>query len=223
MCIRDRDGADTAGLAIGVFNGHLGFAVGPHPGQCAVSAHFGQAAGQAVGQINGHGHQHVGFVAGKAEHHALIAGADGIDLGVAIAVLAHFQRVIHALGDVGTLRGNGRLDAAGVAVEALAAVVETDIDDDLAHQLVEIDETGRRDFAQEQDEAGLDRRLAGHAGHGVLGQQGIEHGITDLVAHLIRMSFGHGLRSEQDAGRLHKGCRHWFGYLHKFIANGREL
>ena len=30
----------------------------------------------------------------QAEHHALIAGADGIDLGVAIAVLAHFQRAV---------------------------------------------------------------------------------------------------------------------------------
>ena len=34
-------------------------------------------------QVDGHGHQRGRFVAGKAKHHALVAGADRFDLGFA--------------------------------------------------------------------------------------------------------------------------------------------
>ena len=40
----------------------------------AVLAHFRQAAGEFVGQVNGQGHEGIGLIARKAEHHPLVAG-----------------------------------------------------------------------------------------------------------------------------------------------------
>jgi len=95
------------------------------------------------------------------------------------------------------LSGNGGLDAAGIAVEALAAVIKADIDHNLTDELVEVDESVGGDLAEKQNETGLDRCFAGYASGGILGQERVENSIADLVAHLVRMSLRHGFRREE--------------------------
>src|SRR5262249_52811922 len=122
--------------AVGVFDRHLALAVGPQPGQSAVATGPGQLARQVVRQVDGHRHQHVGLVAGEAEHHALVASADFFDLVIGHFAGFVFQGMVHAQGDVGALAGDGRLHAAGIAVEAFLAAVIADVFDHAPHQLV---------------------------------------------------------------------------------------
>ncbi len=44
--------------------------------------------------------------------------------------------------------------------------------------------------------AGGDQGFAGDARGGVVGEDGIENGVADLIGDLIGMPFGHGLRRE---------------------------
>jgi hypothetical protein len=46
-------------------------------------------------------------------------------------------------------------------------------------------------------DAGLDQGLAGDAGARVLREDGVEHGVGDLVGDLVRVAFGDGLGGEQ--------------------------
>jgi len=160
-----------------------------------------------VRQEDGHGHERGRLVAGKAKHHALVAGADCLDLVVFAVHLAalEFLRAVDAHGDVRALRRDGNLHAAGIAVEALVAAVKTDILDNLAHQIVEVHKGRGRDLAQAHDEAGLDRGLARHTRRRVLLHDRVEHRVADLVAHLVRVPLRHRFAGEEEAWGSHKG------------------
>jgi hypothetical protein len=80
----------------------LRFAVGADPRKNVFLPHFGQTAGQAVGQHDRHRHQFRRFVRGVAEHQPLVARAAGID--------SH--------RDVAGLLVNGGEDRTGVVVES---------------------------------------------------------------------------------------------------------
>ena len=66
----------THRLAVSVFHRDLGLSVGTKIGQCAILAHLGKLLRQSVGQRNRQGHAFLGFVAGIAEHNALVPGAE---------------------------------------------------------------------------------------------------------------------------------------------------
>jgi hypothetical protein len=85
-----------------------------------------------------------------------------------------------------------------VAVEALAAVVVADLADGLADEVHVVDVAADGDLAGEGDKTGLEEGLAGDAGFGVNGQAGVDDRIADLVGHLVRVSFGHGLGREDE-------------------------
>ena len=59
-------------LTVLVFYRHLGFTVRPQIGKRPLLADLGQLLGQLMRQRDGQGHQLGRFVAGIAEHHALI-------------------------------------------------------------------------------------------------------------------------------------------------------
>jgi hypothetical protein len=63
-------------------------------------------AGELVRQVNGHGHEHSRLGAGIPEHHALVTGADRLDLRVGHFAGFGFQRLIDAHGDIARLAGN---------------------------------------------------------------------------------------------------------------------
>ena len=87
---RNHDRVDARRLAVHVFHGNLALAIGPQILQAAGFADFRELLAEAVRQLNRQRHQFGGFIAGKAEHQALIARAARI----------------HAHGDVGRLALN---------------------------------------------------------------------------------------------------------------------
>ena len=184
MLAGDDHGVHAHGLAVlVVLHGHLALAVRAQVVHLAVLAHLGQALCQLVGQADGHGHQLRGLVAGIAEHHALVA------------CTAHL--VVGAEGDVGALAVDVGDDSAGVGVKAVLCAGVADVGDDLADDLLEVHVAVGGDLAHDVHQTGGRAGLAGHAGVGVVGQNFVQNGIGDLVADLVGMSFGDGLRSKQ--------------------------
>ena len=179
-------------LAVLIFYRHLTFAVGSEPRQRSILPYLGQAAGQPVGQRDRQGHQFWGLVTGIAEHHALIAGT----VGSFDRLSAGFQRVVHAHGDIGTLGMNGGQYGAAVAVEAKIAAGVANVPDHLPGNFVDgyIGRSG--DLAHHLHQAGGGAGLTGHAGHGVFGEDRVQHRVADLVAELVRMPFGDGFTGE---------------------------
>src|SRR6185312_13838265 len=103
----------------------------------------------------------------------------------------------HALVDVGRLLADQVEHAAGGAVEADVAGVVADVQDHLARDRLEVDPCVRGDFAGDDRDPGLDHGFAGHVRGRVLGDDGVQHRVRDLVGDLVRMAFGHGLGGEQ--------------------------
>ena len=174
----------THGLVVlVVLHSDLTLAVRTQIVHLAVLAHLGQALCQLVSQTDGHGHQLRGLIAGIAEHHALIA------------CTAHL--IVGAQCDVGALAVDIGDDGTGVGVKAELCAGVADICHHLADDLLEIDIAVGGDLAHDVDKAGGCAGLAGHTGIGVVGQDLVQNGIRDLVADLVGMSFGDGLRSKQ--------------------------
>ena len=103
------------------------------------------------------------------------------------------------LADVDTLRDVGALlvdrhdDATRVAVEAVERVVVADAVDRLASDLRDLDVGVGRDLAGDDAETGRQQGFAGDAAVGILGEDGVEHGVGDLVGHLVGMALGDAL------------------------------
>ena len=149
------------------------------------SQDLGQTAAELVGQGDGGGHQLRGLVAGVAEHHALVAGADGL---VAVAVHAH--------GDVAALLVDGGEHRAGPGVKAVGGIVVADLVHGAADDVGDVHVAFGGNFAHYRHHAGGGDGLAGYPPVGVLGQDGVQDGVGDLVADLVGMSLGDGLGSE---------------------------
>ncbi|OPZ67065.1 MAG: hypothetical protein BWY82_02880 [Verrucomicrobia bacterium ADurb.Bin474] len=49
------------------------------------------------------------------------------------------------------------------------------------------------DFASEENTVGLDQRFASHPALRVLFEAGVQYAVRNVVSHLIRMTFAHGL------------------------------
>ena len=146
-------------------------------------------------------HQLVGLVRRVAEHHSLVAGADAVER-VLVAVL-HLEGCIDALRDVGRLLVDRDDDGTRVGVEAELRTGVADLPNALAHEARNVDVGRRRDLAGDDDEAGRDQGLTGHATHRIVREDGVEDGIRDLVGDLVRVALGDGLGREREGA-----CRH---------------
>jgi hypothetical protein len=98
--------------------------------------------------------------------------------------------------------------AAGLAVEADLGRVIANVEDDLADDLFVVDGGGGGDFTGHNGHAGFDQGFAGHAGVLVLGNDGVEDGVRNLVGHLVRVAFGYGFRGKNGIFR-HCACLLW--------------
>ena len=192
---RDHDVGHPLGDAALVLDCDLGLAVGAQVRQLAALANLGQTARQAMGQGDRQGHQLGGFAAGEADHHPLVAGAQFV------------VALIHAHGDIRRLLLDADEGAAGFVVEAVVGVGIADLFDRLADHGLEVHVRRGRDLTQDQHDAGGRRRLARHAGVGVLAQDCVQDRVRDLVAHLVRVPLGHRLGREQVL-RIVKEARH---------------
>src|SRR5574343_330026 len=182
------DGVDAVGLAVDVLDGDLRLGVGAGPGQAAVLAQHGLAFDQAVRQVDRQRHQRRGFVAGVAEHQALVAGA----LAEIVVV-----GLVDALGDVRALLVVGDQHGAALVVDAVVGVVVANALDRVAGDLDVIDVGVGGDFTGQHDQAGVAQGFGGNARMLVLGQDGVEDGVGNLVGDLVRMAFANGFGSEE--------------------------
>ena len=81
-----------------------------------------------------------------------------------------------------------------------------DVADDFADDLLHVDVGLGRDFAGDDGQAGGDHRFAGDAAHGVLGEEGVEHAVGDLVGQLIGMAHADGFAGEEVSAGCHVGA-----------------
>ncbi|MNT12086.1 hypothetical protein D3C72_1470010 [compost metagenome] len=208
---RDDDGVDAHGAIALVLHRHLGLAVGTQVIEAQALAGLGQPAGQLMGQHDRQGHQLGRLVAGEAEHQALVAGADRLDRRVGVGVGAHFQAHVDGGGNLGRLLVDGRQHGAGLGVEAELGAGVADLLDGVAHQSGDVHVAAGGDLTGHQGHAGRHAGLAGDAGLGILRQDGVEDGVRNLVADLVGVSLGDGLRGEEVSALRKLAHR---GFLH---------
>jgi hypothetical protein len=135
-------------------------------------------------------------VSSQAEHHALVARA------LVLLRLAH-----DAARDVGRLLVQQVEDAAAVAVEAHRGVVVADLQDRVAHGLLDVELLLR--VVVELDLAGHDRlrgrhqRLARAAALGVVVEDEVEHRVRDRVRDLVGVAHRDAFGGEEVAAVAH--------------------
>ncbi|MNV29696.1 hypothetical protein D3C71_1209300 [compost metagenome] len=188
---------DLAVLAVAQGDLALGIRTQPRQRRVLLLADLGLLLDQTVRVVERRRHEFRGFVAGVAEHQALVASA------LFFQLLGLLAAAINAGSDVYRLLAQHVDDGAGVAVEADVRVVVADRVDDVAGQVFDVDPRRGGDFAGDDGRTGLDQGFAGHAGAFVLGQDCVQHRVGDLVGNLVRMAFGDRFGGEQVAG--HRG------------------
>ena len=144
--VPDRD----LGLAVGRRNVELARLADARPGARPGGAPARSATRHVLG----------GLVRREAEHDALVAGAlavERVDAGAGAGV----ERLVDALRDVGRLRADRDLDAAGATVEADVRRVVADAGDDVTDELGDLDVALGRDLAGDVHEPGRHHRLDG--------------------------------------------------------------
>ena len=191
----EHHGVHADGLVAIVLHRDLRLSIGPQIVHKSGLADLGELAGHFVCKGNGQGHQLRGLVAGVAEHHALIAGA--VVQTVVCLALLDLQALVHAQRDIAGLLINVGDDAAGVAVKAVLGPVIADVPNDLTGDLGDVHIAAGGDLAHDVHKSGRGRGLAGHAAVGVLRQNGVQHGIGNLVADLVGMALRHGFGGEK--------------------------
>ena len=192
----DDDGLDGDRPVAVVADGDLGLAVRAQVGESPfLRTSVSRSESRCASQI-GSGHVGRGLVAGVAEHEALVAGALEVVV-VLLAAFAGLQRVEDAAGDVVGLLADGDGHAAAGAVEAVGRGVVADAQDGLPDDLRDFDVGVGGDLAGDVDQAGGGQGLHGDPRIRVLGQQGVEDRVADLVTDLVRVPLGHRLGREQ--------------------------
>jgi hypothetical protein len=177
----DDDRLHGDGLAVDVADGDLALPVGTQIVERPRPAHRGEALHELVREHDGQWHQLRRLRARVAEHQALVAR----------------PQLVHADGNVARLLVDGRDHAARLVVEAVLGPRVAHLLDGLARDPGNVHVAGGGDLACYHHEAGGEERLASDAARGVLGQDGVQDRIGDLIGDLVRMPLGHGLRSEQ--------------------------
>ncbi len=151
---RQHDGVDAVRLAVDVAHRHLALGVRAQEGQAAVLAQLGLALDQPVRVVDRRRHQLGRFVAGVAEHQALVAGA-----GVQVVVAG----MVDALRDVVALLVVADHHRAALVVDAVLGVVVADALDGVARDLDVVDVRVGGDLAGQHHQAGVAQRLGGDA------------------------------------------------------------
>ena len=158
-----------------IFHSHLGLAVGTKILQSTVLADLSQLKSQFVSQGDRIRHIFLRLVAGITEHHALITGADGLNLLIAHLVLFCFQSLVHTHGDIRRLLVNSSDNTAGIAVKTILCPVVSDIADGFAHNLLNIHIGFGGNLSHNHDQTCSHRCLACHTAHGILLQQCVQN------------------------------------------------
>ena len=153
-----------------------------------------------MGEMDRQRHQGLGLVAGEAEHQPLVAGALGL-----LGPLGRLGAV-HAQCDVSRLAVQYTQDSAAAVVEADGRVVVADAADGVTDGVLDVEQrvlsrlVMHGHLAGEDHQPGGHQRLAGHAGVRVGGDEGVHHGVGNVVANLVGVALGDGFTGEKSCG-----------------------
>ena len=154
-----------------ILDRHLRLGIGTQVShRLAFTADDGQLLEDDVREDQRRRHHLAGFVAGIAEHDALVAGA-----------LVFLGGTHDALVDVGRLLVDGRQDTARIAVELVLALRISDAVDDAARHALHVDIGIRTHFTRHDHQPGGAQRFAGDLRIGIAAQEFVEDGVGNLV------------------------------------------
>jgi len=173
------------GLAVFIFYRNLRFAVRTEIGQDPFFADLCQPTGQFMCQRDRQGHIFLRFVRCVPEHQPLVAGADSVEF-VFISFFRFF-RFVYAHGDVRRLFVERDKHAAGVAVKAVFSARIPDVPYSFTDDMGNIDITFCGNFPYYVDKPRRHKRFAGNAGAVILGQNGVQDTVRNLIGHFIGM------------------------------------
>ena len=177
---RDHNCVDAHGIVVVVvLHGHLRLRVGPQVADLSTLERAAKGLDQSVGITDGRGHQLWSLVAREPEHHALVPGA---------LLLVQPFAFAHTLGDIRGLFAQRDLNRTGGRVKAHLGAGVSDVVHHAANQRGKVDCRIGRDFAQQQHHARSRGRFTGDTGVRVLGQEGVQHRVRNLIAHLVRVT-----------------------------------
>ncbi len=185
---RDHDRGDFFGFAVFVADGDLGLSVGSEEGEGSVFADSGELFGEAMGEVDGHGHEDVGFVASIAEHHALVASA---------LFFVEARTFIDTLGDIGALLVHRDEDSASLVIEAFVGVIVADFFDGVACDFLEVEGGFGGDLTCDHDQAGVEESFACNTTAGIVFEAGIKDCVRDLIRHFVGVAFGDGFGGKE--------------------------
>eukprot|EP00754_Rhynchopus_humris_P026784 Rhum_TRINITY_DN15042_c11_g1::Rhum_TRINITY_DN15042_c11_g1_i2::g.137124::m.137124 len=170
-----------------VLHRHLRLGVRARPLELAVVPPLRVPLRQLARQLVRQRHELLRLVRGVAEHEALVTGAQ-----------VRHVLVLRALRDVRRLLLDRDQHVARLVVESLLRVVVSDVLHRVAQHRLVVHLRLRRDLAEHHHHARLAARLARHLRHRVVLQARVEHGVRELVAHLVRVTLRHVLRREHE-------------------------
>ena len=157
-----------------VFHRDLHLAVRADVGDNAGHAGDFQQRYKALRRHHRHGQIFGRFVAGVADHNALIARTEGV------LVLSLSQFRLDSARNVGAL-------VVDVAVDLVGFRVIADIAQGVADDVEHIRLSAGRDFARHNDVTVGCHYLTGHAAGGIMLQTGVQHAVGNEVAQLVGM------------------------------------
>ena len=100
-------------------------------------------------------------------------------------------------------------DSAGGAIQAVFDVGVAYPLHDIAGDAIEVQAGIGGDFTGDHDKVLGSYGFASDPSHGVVAEDGIQHGVGDLVTQLVWVPFGYRLGSQQVRGRVHECETHW--------------
>jgi hypothetical protein len=141
-----------------------------------------------VSQSDGKGHKIGSLVAGKAEHHSLVAGAGAIQY-IFGRFISYFGGFGNAVADIRRLRLYVSEYAAGIIVKTIFRLVIADTFYYMTNHPRNVYVTVAGYFTEHYYYSGGHRSLAGHVSFGIECQDIIQYGVRDLIADFVRMAF----------------------------------
>ncbi len=203
MLTRDQHVRQTRRLPIDILDRHLRLTVRTQIIERAVLTHIGQPLRQPVRQPDRHRHQIRRVITRIPEHHALITRADLIE--TVRETVTDLLRLVDPHRNVRRLLIDRRQHRTRIAVEPERIVVVPDTAHRVAHHPRIIHIRLRADLTRDHHHPRRAHRLARHPRLRILLENRIQHRITDLIRHLVRMTLGHRLRRERE--RTHEALR----------------
>ena len=171
---------------VAILHRHLALRVGSQISHLvAFLANGGQRLHDALGQVKRQRHIVFRFIGSIAEHHALVAGA-----------LRLFRFTAHTAVNVLALLVHGIEHTATFSIKTILRFRVTDTTDGLSRYQGNVNVSIGTHLTGHYHLASCHQRFASHMRLRVVSQQFVKHSITDLVSHLVGMTFRYRFRSK---------------------------